>query len=486
MSIKKLAGDFAFYGIIDLIQRSVSLILVPFYTRILDQKDFGKLDMLLILLSVLSVLIDFQFISGISRLYLEFVSKGLGDRFGGTVIFFRFMVGLCLAILISIFGMGGFLEFNFMPSFLENKIPWVLILVFVPVSISFDALIMQARMLRAKIPFASGALLSTIFTSLGSVITTVLLGWGITGVIATMLAGKIIGGLIVYVGLGNKIQLCIDRQILKPLFAYCVPLIPGWWLGFSATYVGRFFVYGILGPEDSALLAVSMKIQNLIGLFAISFRSAWLPLAMTYIEDKDGDTFYVSTMRLFMSGGFLMTFLLTLFIHPLLAIFAPSTYHDVGITFALFSIGCIIGECESNLQLGCQLAKKTIWITVGSFVSFLISILILSMYTSQLGITAAGLALLLSAIGRIVVTYFSSQYYRFIPYDMKSFLMFGLGCIVLLFNAQMNQILSIPTIFWQGILFFVGLFFSIKMLSSSEIQAMIRVFQSLKLKFRSL
>lgn len=485
MSFKKLGGDFAFYGLIDLIQRSLSLILVPFFTRVLDQNDFGNLDMFLVLLSIFSVLIDFQFISGISRLYLEYVSKGLGAKFAGTVVFFRFYIGIVLAISLSILGFFGFLEIGFMPSFLNNKLAWVLILIFVPFSISFEALLTQARMLRLKIPFASGAVISSVFTLFGSIVTTVVFGWGITGIIFSMLAGKIIGGLFIYFGLGNNIQACVDIQLLKPLFFYCMPLIPGWWLGFSATYVSRFFVYDILGPGDTALLAISMKLQGLIGIFAVSFRSAWLPLAMTLIEDKGGDSFYIRSMRLFISGGFLVTFLLTIYINPIMTIIAPSGYQDVGITFALFSLGCIIGEVESNLQLGCQIAKKTIWITFGSMFSFLISIIILYSYTSQMGIRAAGLALFLSSVGRIILTYLSSQYFRYIPYENKSLLIFGLGCLVLLFNAQIHETLNIPIPYWRGILLFSGLWFSYKMLGNSEIQVILKSVQSIKFTMNS-
>ncbi len=486
MSFKKLGGDFAFYGLIDVVQRSLSLILVPFFTRVLDKNDFGNLDMFLVLLSIFSVLIDFQFISGISRLYLDYVTKGLGSKFAGTVVFFRFYIGIALAILLSILGFLGFLETGFIPSFLNNKLTWLLILIFVPISISFEALMTQARMLRVKIPFASGAVISSVITLGGSIITTGLFDWGITGIVFSMLAGKIIGGLIVYFGLGNNIQVCVDKKILNPLLMYCMPLIPGWWLGFSATYVSRFFVYDILGPGDTALLAISMKLQSLIGIFAISFRSAWLPLAMTLIEDKGGDSFYIRSTRLFISGGFLVTFLLTVFIYPIMTIIAPSGYQDVGLTFALFSLGCIIGEVESNLQLGCQIAKKTIWITFGSIVSFLISMFILYSYTSQMGIRAAGLALFLSSLGRIILTYLSSQFYRYIPYDNKSFFMFGLGSLVLLFNVQINELLSIPILYWRGILLFLGLYFSYSILGKSEIQAIRKAFQSIKLSKNSI
>lgn len=480
MSIKKLAGDFAFYGIIDAIQRSVSLILVPFYTRVLNQSDFGQLDMFLILLSAIGVLIDFQFISGISRLYLEFVSRDLGDRFAGTVIFFRIVIGLVLALVLTFLGAGGFLEFEFIPSFLEHKSCWLLVLIFVPVSISFDALMMQARMLRAKLPFASGALVSTIFTSIGCVVTTTVFGWGITGIIATMLVGRFFGVVLLFIGLRKNIQICIDVKILTPLFSYCIPLIPVWWLGFSASYIGRFYIYDTLGAEGNALLAVSMKLQSIIGIFAIAFRSAWLPFAMSYIEDKKGDEFYVRTMRFFLAGGFFLTFIFTIFINPLLDLFAPHSYFEVGVTFAIFSVSNIIAELESNLQLGCQLAKKTIWITVSSLISFVIVIFILSNYTSQLGILAVGIASFLSSLARTTVTYLSSQYYRYIPYDHMSFLMFGLGCSVLLFNSQMNQMLNFPTILWHSILLFVGLFISFKMLPSSEIQGFTKVLKSLK------
>ena len=107
MSIKNLSIDFAFYGLLDLLQRSIGLIMVPLYTRVLTQQQFGDLDILLVMASVFTVIVDLQFVSGFSRLYLEYLDKGLGPRFAGTVLVVRLIGGLVIGGAIVSSGLLG-------------------------------------------------------------------------------------------------------------------------------------------------------------------------------------------------------------------------------------------------------------------------------------------------------------------------------------------------------------------------------------------
>lgn len=473
MGLKKLGSDFLFYGLLDVIQRSVSVFLVPLYTRTLSQSDFGNLDMFLVLISVLSVLIDFQFATGISRLYGEFVSRCEDSRFMGSILVLRFVIGILIALVALIIGLKGMINFNFIPLFDENLYTWILVLLFVPISLTFEALITQTRMLRSKRSFAAGTMISTLFTLFGSFISTVFTDLGATGIIGSMLLGRMFAVVVLYLRLIKKIQLCLDWKILSTLFSYCMPLIPGWWLAFSSTYISRFFVFGSLGPNENALLAVSMKILNVVGIVAISFRSAWFPIAMNYVGDSKGDEFFSKSMRFFMSVTFCSTFIFTIFIKPLLSIFAPNSYSEVGIVFSFFAIGSLIGEIESNLQLGAQIAKKTIWISIGSLLSFIVTLFILDRYTMEYGLTAAGLALLFSALVKFCITFFSSQHYNYIPYENKSFIYLFIGCVILLFQNYVFSYFDLNFHIWNVIQLIFGIIISIAILTKKDQQLVV-------------
>lgn len=432
MSIKALSVDFAFYGLLDLLQRSVSLVMVPLYTRVLTQPEYGDLDLMLIVSVVLLVLVDLQFVAGFQRFFLEYRADGRDRRFAGTVIAGRLLGGLLIAAAALWLGLSGHAEFKAIPSFAAHQTGWILAIVTVPVSLTYDILLMQTRMLRWKVWFAAGALSNTVISGAVSVLFVVTLKWGISGIILGLLMGKLVGVVLMAWALRGEIEWCLDRALLAPMIRYCAPLIPGWWVAFASAYIGRFFIYGAHGADQNAILAVCTKVTSVIGLFAVSFRSAWQPLAMAYIGDNSGERFYVSSMRLFSAGLLLSILGLAACLHPLLMVLAPGSYAAVEFYFPLFAVGTLIGECESNLQLGNQIARTTHWISVSSVVAVVINVGVLMWLTSRLGIAAAGIALLASALGRALVTYSTAQRSCRIPYDRRAFVLMAVGCAGLL------------------------------------------------------
>jgi O-antigen/teichoic acid export membrane protein len=429
MSIKDLSTDFAFYGLLDLLQRSIGLIMVPIYTRVLTPQQFGDLDILLIMVSVLTVIVDLQFVSGFSRLYLEHLGRGQGHRFAGTVLVVRLLGGLTIGAAVVAAGMLGYIDWGILPSFAAHQTAWLLVVMLVSLTLVYDVFLLQVRMLRWKQPFAAGAFASTVLSGIASVVCVAWYDLGMNGVMLGLVLGKAIGLLVLGWSLRHEVAICVDRMVLRILCAYALPLIPGWWLSFASAYVGRFFVYGTLGPKDNAVLAVTMKLTGVIGMFAVSFRSAWLPLAMSYIGDADGTAFYVRSMRLFMAGSLCSTICMTAFLHPVLAVFAPGPYAIVELYFPLFAVGTLIAECESNLQLGNQIAKRTHWISLGGLVYLVVNVIVLMALTAKIGLVAAGVGLALAAIARTAVTYLSAQHNWNIPYDTRSMVLFGGTCI---------------------------------------------------------
>ena len=447
MSMKRLIQDVGFYGLLDIMQRSVGVILVPVYTRVLSQGDYGNLDLILTVMSVLLVIVDLQLIPGFSRFYLEQRKAGTGERFAGTCITARLVLGTIIAVVFLLMGFCGQIEFSFLPSFLSNKISWIITAAIVPVSLTYDILLLQTRMLRWKKWFTIGALANCLLSCLFCLFFTVCLEWGIVGVVTGQLLGRAISTGLLMAGLKGEISLLFHKGTFSEMLRYTLPLVPGWWIAFSSAYMSRFFIYGVHGANQSAILAICLKLVNVIALFSISFRMAWQPLAMSYIGNDNGEAFYVRSMRLFMAGGIVSICCLTLLSGPLLVVLAPDSYRSAASYFPYFAVGTIIGEWENNLQLGNQISKKTYWISISSVFYFAINLIFLTFLTERYGIFAAALGLLVSSIARAAVTYFSSQKNNFIGYDNKSMALFCLGCGVLIFltMAKDSELINAST-----------------------------------------
>ncbi|MDB4684339.1 oligosaccharide flippase family protein [Akkermansiaceae bacterium] len=444
MGLGNLVKDFSFYGLIDVLQRTIGVILIPYYTARLSPEEFGNYDICIVLSSFLFIFIDLQIIAGFNRFYHEHGSKTEKQRLIGSVIVIRLLLGAILAIVFLLAGYIGYFEIAYLPSFYNNKISWVIIALF-PLSTSlYDALIAQSRMSGNKLAFAFPSLISVLFSSIGAIFLIELYGLGVNGILLALLLGKLSGSLISYIIQSRDITFTLDYDIIKKLLKYTIPLIPGWWLAFFSVYFARFFVYGELGAESNAVLAVTMKILLVVNVFTLSFRTAWYPIAMSYIGNSDSEKFYIASNKIFTLGLLAILFTSTLLIDPIISVFLPESYEVVAVIFPLFITSTVFAELDINLQLGTQLAKKTIWISIGAATYFFLSISIVLNFTNEYKLHAIGFSLLIPSFIKLLLTFISSQYFWHINYSVRTLVAFFLGTslILLYFYLEYLGLLS--------------------------------------------
>jgi O-antigen/teichoic acid export membrane protein len=460
VSIKTLSLDVSFYGLLGFLQRSVGVIMVPVYTRALSQKEYGELDIILICSSVLCILVDLQFVAGFSRLYYEHRAAGKGGRFAGTAIVSRLIGSIAIASAFLALGFLGHIEFNFLPSFKGHTTVWILAVITIPLSLTYEILLLQTQMLRWKKWFALGALSNCFLTCVFSAFFVTVLKWGIVSIVMGVLLGVLVGLLVLGWGLRKEVVLCVDARPFKELIRYTWPLIPGWWLAFGSAYLSRFVIFSQLGSDQNAILAVCMKIAGVIGMLAACFQMAWQPLAMAHIGHASGEVFYVRSMRLFIAGGILVIFGLTMFLGPILTVLTPTSYGVIKYYFPLFAVGTLLSGCADNLQLGHQIAKTTYWISISAIISFVINLVILIVCTKSYGIFAAGFAWIVSFSVKDIILYFTAQKSYYIAYDKKSFVLLGLGCGLLLLLGFGNYSQHITGWIFTGCIASIGVVLS--------------------------
>jgi len=477
MSIKALSVDFVFYGFLDLLQRSVSIIMVPVYTRVLSQKEYGDLDIIIIFSSVLFIIVDLQFTAGFSRLYYEHQAAGKGKRFVGTAIIGRLIGGVIIPAGFLILGLLGYIEFNFLPSFKHNTTAWILAAIGIPLTLTYDILLLHARMIRSKKWFALGSLSNCVFSCVLSAYFAVVWKWGIVSVVLGLFIGKLVGLFFLGFGIRKEVKLCLDLEPFKELIRYTWPLIPGFWLSFGSVYVSRFFVFAELGAEENAILSLCMKITGVIGMFAIAFQSAWQPLAMAHIGTAAADVFYVRSTRLFIAGSIFSMFCIAAFLDPLLTLLAPSAYGVVKYYFPLFAVGMVLSTCASNIQLGHQIAKTTHWISISAFITIAINVAVLINFTKNHGIFAAGFAWFVSFTASYLIMYYTAQKYYKIPYDNKAFFYLGLGCGLLLMLGFFSYRQLIPNWIFTVCAAMIGVVLPWLVIKDSERQAIKEFFR---------
>lgn len=69
--LRQLVKDTGIYGITGIISRSISIFLVPFYTRVLTPSDYGIIDIIAVVSAIVSVTVPLELTQAVARFYAD-------------------------------------------------------------------------------------------------------------------------------------------------------------------------------------------------------------------------------------------------------------------------------------------------------------------------------------------------------------------------------------------------------------------------------
>jgi O-antigen/teichoic acid export membrane protein len=428
--VRRLATDVAFYAVLDVSQRAVGVLLVPIYTRVLSQREFGNFDLIVTVCSLLQVIVDLQQAQGFMRHYPEHLRRGTERRFVGTNLITRFVLGLAMMAVFIGLGNAGWLEFGFVPSYEAWKGSWIVAAATIPITLVMELLLLQTRLLGSKRLFAIGAVGNVLVSTVLCVILIAGLGWGVFGAVLGQCFGKLFGTGVLLWGLREHITYRCNWDSIRGVLVHALPIVPGYWITSFSVHVSRFFVFGELGAAEAAILAICMKVVSIVGLFSVSFRLAWQPLAMMSIGEEGSHHQFSEAMRVFLIGGLVSVCALSILAGPIVWILAPPSYAVAARYVGFFALASVISEVETSLQLGNQVAGKTFWLSLSAVLGIVVNVAILALFTRSLGIGAVVLGALVSSVLKAGFAYVTSQANHRVQYDTGAFVRFAVGCVV--------------------------------------------------------
>lgn len=262
----------------------VSFFLLPLYTGLLSTEEFGVVDLLNTLVSLLLPIITFQVEQAVFRELIEL----RGQEAEKTKIISSSFFSVCMQCFLC------FLFFMAISPFVHNPYKFFLA-VNVGTSV-FSSLFLQiARGLGNYSNYAAGSFFSASSTIIFNVIFLVVMKLGVSGMMLGTLLGQITCILYLFFSLRLHryfLPSAFSRVMVKKLWRYSVPLVPNaisWWV-FNAS--DRLIVSLMLGLSSNGILSAASKFSGLyIGAYNI-FNISWTESVSLHIGDKDAGNFF--------------------------------------------------------------------------------------------------------------------------------------------------------------------------------------------------
>lgn len=281
--LRRLGKHSVIYGLGGLVSRILAVLLLPLYTHYLSPADYGRIETLIALTTVLSIVLRF----GIQPAFFRFTFDSPETAYRVLVLRTAFWFTMAtstagLAALALLSGPVSQLLFG-------DGDSWDLVLasgVALWAQMNYEQVTAVFRVEERSVAFVAASLANIALTVATTVLLVVVLEQGPLGV----LVGNFTGTLLVYVALvgyrRDQLGLSFDRSLLREMNRFGLPLVPTALLLWVTSFSDRLFLVTLADAAETGLYSVGVRIASAMVLLLTAFRMAWPAFAYS-IEDDD-------------------------------------------------------------------------------------------------------------------------------------------------------------------------------------------------------
>lgn len=410
---KDLAKNTAIVSIGKICTQLITFLLLPVYTAVLSNEEYGVVDLLNTLTSLLLPIVTLQIEQGIFR-YLIDCRENNEKQIKLITTIIRFMIIQSIACIVIFLCISPFIHNEYKYFLIANLLMGI-----------FSSLLLQiCRGLGDNATYAIGSFITGAFTVVLNVIFIVAFRWGAYGMLGATAISNFICA--VYIFLKRKIYKYIktkqfDKKILKEIIKYSVPLIPNmisWWIVSASD---RTIISAVIGIAQNGIYSAANKFSGVFTTLYSVFNLTWTESASININSEDRDEFFSKILdfviRFFgclcLGTIAVMPFVFNILINEKFA----EAYYQIPILI-LGSVFNILVSFVGSIYVAKKLTKE---IAKTSIISAVINIFVNIALIKSIGLYAASIS--------TVIAYALMFIYRWI--DVKKYVKFNVNKILM-------------------------------------------------------
>lgn len=457
MSLKRLAGQTAIYGLSSIVPRVLNYLLVPLYTRIFLPAEYGVVTEMYAYSSFLMILFTY----GMETAYFRFASKQTENRDIFSTIMLSILASSALLILLfSIF--SGSLAETLTKVTAQSGSAYKRYIIWFVVIAGLDAI--------ASIPFAKLRLQNKAFRFAFIRFINILVNIGLNlfflvlcpklpanswlasfynpafGVEYVFIANLISSGLTLLLLLPEfkGMHFYFDKKLWNEIMVYAFPLLFAGFAGMINETADRILIKYLVVDKSDALIQLGIygacyKVSILMTLFIQTFRYAAEPFFFSHAEREDAKHTYARVMHYFVITCcviFLSVMLYMDYVKYFIGIEFRSGLHVVPI---LLMANLCLGVYY-NLSIWYKLTGKTQWGAYIALFGAAITLILNIILIPTMGYTGAAWATLICYAAMMIASYIVGQKFYHVDYHLSSGLSYiGAALVVYFFSNYLRS-----------------------------------------------
>lgn len=406
------------------LSRAIGFFMIPVYTHYIAPSDYGLMELIEIVISVMTIMMSLGVSEGLSRFYYGEKNEEGRNEVVSTVI-----LGLALIggpVVLGFFVFSGpiahiLLDGEQYGYLLQISIAAAWFTMLTDIGLSYLRIRYLAKLF---VTLTTAQLALALSLNIWFIVYCDL---GILGIFYSSLISQAVMGISLSLAILHKTQIRLSGRVLKEIVMFGIPLIPsriGVMVGFMSN---RFFLRWMTSADPAAALTQ-------IGLFSLGhkfgviinrlvnapFNSFWAPRRMELLlsDDTDARRTVARICTYAVACLLYLALLLSAGVESLIEIMADPKYKGAHIVVPFVALSYVFLGLEMHFSAGILHQKKTKWASYITFLSVPIVLLWNYLLIPHWGLIGAATSNLAGGVVRVVLLYVVSQRLYPIPYEL--------------------------------------------------------------------
>lgn len=308
------------FAICNILNKGISMIVVPIYTRVLTTAQYGEYTVFLSWLDLLTILATLEISRGFYPVGVSKYDNDL-DKFTSSMLGLGNVVTLCF---IVVFFLGGSLFSNLFGMSYSTLFSILIFLMFYP---AWEFWRIQQRFSYNYKLMVFVTLAVSLVTPIVGIFGICILGRGSSAAISSKLLVQGLIAVLFYIVYLKKSFTLHDSKYWKEAFLFNIALIPYFLSATVLNQADRIMINSTIGSEEAAIYSVAYSIAMLLLLINNAISDSILPWIYSNLKErKFYDIEPVTNKLLYLVAG--MNLMLILISPEAISIFAPTKYQE--------------------------------------------------------------------------------------------------------------------------------------------------------------
>lgn len=386
--IKYLLSNISLFALGNLGTRLIIFLLVPLYTNFLNTSEYGTIDLIITISTILAPILILNISEAIMRFALDkdanynsIMSIGL------TVFLFAVVLGLGIVPVINLF--------------LQIKVYSMYVYFYIVTLAGYTLFLCYLRGREMLFEYSVCSIIHTACIAVLNIFLLVVLKKGVKGYFMAYIISNMVA--MIYSFYKGKVvnvlrNFSFDKKLFKEMLKYSVVLIPNslmWWIMNSSD---RAMVTNMIGLTANGVYSVSYKIPTILSTLTTIFTQAWCYSAIRENESQDKVKYNNMVYDNMIAIIIILAMGLITVIKPFMRIYVGQNFYEAWKYTPFLIIGFVFMSAGTFLSAQYTVHKDSKGFLFSGMAGAAINIILNFILIPRLGINGAAIATCISYV----------------------------------------------------------------------------------------